>query len=153
MLFIQEEVITQIQAEAEQTDDECCGFLLGWETDTLRTITMAVPARNIAEDRRHNFLISSSEYINAEQFADWNNMRLLGIYHSHPNHPAMPSEADRISAQPYFSYLIASLKNRKMAGFRSWLLNNNFKFDEQPVSIIYSNKLIYGHSNHPNTAA
>lgn len=153
MLFIREEVMSQIRREAERTNNECCGFLLGWETDMVRTVSWVIPVQNNAADKQCNFMISSKDYQNAEQFADWNNMLLLGIYHSHPNAPAMPSESDRISAQPYFSYLIASLKNQKLVEVRSWLLNPALKFDEQPISIIYTNKLIYGNSNHPHPAA
>lgn len=153
MLFISEDVMSQIRREAEHTTNECCGFLLGWETDMVRTVSKAIAAQNIAADKRYNFMISAADYQNAEQYAEWNNMLLLGIYHSHPNASALPSESDRIAAQPYFSYVIASLKNRKLVEVRSWLLNPDFRFDEQPVSIIYTNKIIYGHSNHPHPAA
>ena len=49
-----------------------------------------------------------------------NDITLLGIYHSHPRHPAIPSEHDRIAAQPYFSYVIISVTSGAIDHIRSW---------------------------------
>jgi proteasome lid subunit RPN8/RPN11 len=54
----------------------------------------------------------------------------LGIYHSHPNHPAIPSEHDRVAAQPYFSYVIISAMQGNIDHIRSWRLNEASQFEE-----------------------
>jgi proteasome lid subunit RPN8/RPN11 len=60
-------------------------------------------------------------------------LALLGIYHSHPNHPAIPSEHDRVAAQPWFSYVIISVLERKIGPVRSWRLNEETQFEEETV--------------------
>jgi proteasome lid subunit RPN8/RPN11 len=71
--------------------------------------------------------------LNAEKFADGSGLQLLGVYHSHPNHPAVPSEHDRIAAQPFFSYIIISVKENKIADLRSWQLDDHFQFKEETI--------------------
>jgi proteasome lid subunit RPN8/RPN11 len=72
----------------------------------------------------------------AERLAAETDLALLGIYHSHPSHPAIPSETDREAAQPYFSYVILSVMLGKTEGIRSWRLNESSEFDEEKFSII-----------------
>ena len=70
----------------------------------------------------------------AERFALENDLTLLGVYHSHPNHPAIPSEHDLKQAVPYFSYLIASIYDGKFKEITSWQLNEESKqFKEEPI--------------------
>lgn len=115
--------------------DECCGFFFGAEdAKGNRTITHVLVVNNAKEgDKRRRFEISPKDYLRAEQFADENNLQLLGVYHSHPNHPAIPSETDRLSAQPYFSYIIISVYNKEVKDIRSWRLNRCFQFDEEQI--------------------
>jgi len=115
--------------------DECCGFFYGAEdAKGNRTVTHVLVVNNAKEgDKRRRFEISPRDYLRAEQFADENNLRLLGVYHSHPNHPAIPSETDRLSAQPYFSYIIISVYNQEVKDIRSWRLNSSFQFKEEPI--------------------
>ncbi|MBO9570623.1 MAG: M67 family metallopeptidase [Chitinophagaceae bacterium] len=112
--------------------DECCGFMFGNEEGESRTVSKALPVYNSAtENRKRRFVIAPKDYMNAEKFADENNLQFLGIYHSHPNHPAIPSEHDRIAAQPWFSYVIISVSPEGVQHTRSWLLNEQFQFEEE----------------------
>jgi proteasome lid subunit RPN8/RPN11 len=115
--------------------DECCGFLFGREeTDGTRLVIDILAVDNSKEgDKRRRFEISPQDYMTAEQHAFDHDWTLLGIYHSHPNHPAIPSEHDRVAAQPFFSYVIISVMDREIADFRSWLLNEQFQFEEEQV--------------------
>ncbi|PWT72706.1 MAG: hypothetical protein C5B59_15215 [Bacteroidetes bacterium] len=115
--------------------DECCGFMLGEEDkDENRTITEILVVDNSKEgDRTRRFEISPKDYLRAEQLAVDKNLTLLGIYHSHPNHPAIPSEHDRKAAQPFFSYVIISVLNNEFVALRSWRLNDLEQFDEESV--------------------
>jgi len=114
--------------------DECCGFLFGNETEEERIILEAKVVNNAKEgDKRKRFAITPKDYLKAEQYADENNLLLLGVYHSHPNHPAVPSEHDRLAAQPYFSYVILSVINNEYAGLRSWRLNEEQQFEEEEI--------------------
>lgn len=114
---------------------ECCGFFYGTE-DEERIITKAIPVNNTKEENRERrFEISAKDYIKAEEYADENNLLLLGVYHSHPDHPAIPSEHDLRQAVPYFSYIILSIKKGKLANTLSWRLNDSSKFEEESLEI------------------
>ena len=116
--------------------DECCGFMFGTE-DTMedRIISDVLIVDNAKQgDKTRRFEISPLDYMKAEQYAIDNNFSLLGIYHSHPKHPAIPSETDRLSAQPFFSYLIISVLENKTISLRSWRLNESVQFEEEKIS-------------------
>lgn len=144
MIVIEQKPLDEMYRDALQSfPDECCGFFFGKELEDERIITNILVVRNRKEgDKRRRFEISPKDYLNAERFADENDLQLLGVYHSHPNHPAIPSEHDRVAAQPYFSYIIISVKENEIAGIRSWQLNNNFQFEEETIKnqLIYQNK-------------
>lgn len=114
--------------------DECCGFLYGTE-GSERTITLALPVINSkVGDKRRRFEISPFEYMKAEQFALENDLTLLGVYHSHPNHRAIPSVHDLAKALPYFSYIIVSVLDGKADKLRSWrLTEEGDAFEEEVV--------------------
>lgn len=123
--------------------DECCGFLFGEEdSEGNRTITEIQVVNNAKEgDKRRRFVIAPLDYIRAEQYAEDNKLLLLGVYHSHPNHPAIPSEHDRVAAQPYFSYIIISVLEGKIGPVRSWRLNDAVQFEEETVAIFEMSQL------------
>jgi proteasome lid subunit RPN8/RPN11 len=134
MLVIEESPLNEMYRDALQSfPDECCGFLFGKETAGLRRITDILVVNNSKEgDKRRRFEIAPKDYMNAERFAEKNNLQFLGIYHSHPKHPAIPSEHDRVAAQPYFSYVIISVDD-VINDIRSWQLNDDLKFEEETI--------------------
>ena len=110
--------------------DECCGFFFGEDRSENREITSILVVNNSKQgDKRRRFEIAPLDYLKAERYADDNNLQLLGVYHSHPDHPAIPSETDRKSAQPFFSYIIISILGGKLNDLRSWQLG----VDEDPA--------------------
>lgn len=134
MLFIQNGPKKEMIADAVQAfPDECCGFLFGREAED-RVITRITVVQNAKEgDKRRRFEIAAADYLAAERYAEENKLSLLGVYHSHPNHPAIPSEHDRQAAQPYFSYIILSVIDGQHAGTRSWRLNEQQQFEEEEI--------------------
>ncbi|HKH59617.1 MAG TPA: M67 family metallopeptidase, partial [Flavitalea sp.] len=84
-------------------------------------------------DKRRRFEISAKDYLKGEQYALEKELQFLGVYHSHPNHPAIPSEHDRVAAQPYFSYIIISVLSNQTTHMRSWRLNDSFQFEEEEI--------------------
>ncbi|HZB14536.1 MAG TPA: M67 family metallopeptidase [Chryseolinea sp.] len=155
MLLIYPIIANQMKAAVQFSDEECCGFLFGQEENSdLRTITAMMTAKNISSlDRRSTFEISPQDYMDAESFAVQHHLKLLGVYHTHHETPAIPSEFDRIAAHPYFSYVILSIVENTVDDMKSWTLNENFKFEEEPISIININQQIHGYRNHSNSAA
>jgi proteasome lid subunit RPN8/RPN11 len=84
-------------------------------------------------DKRRRFEINPIDYMKAERYAAEHDLSLLGVYHSHPLHPAIPSETDRLAAQPFFSYLIISVFPDNPVVLRSWRLNEQVQFEEELV--------------------
>jgi proteasome lid subunit RPN8/RPN11 len=114
---------------------EGCGFLLGLGNER-KEILKVLPVRNMHEgDHRRRYRITPEDYRMAEQLAGSAGMELLGIYHSHPDHPARPSEEDRLQAVPFFSYIIARVSNSKVDRVTSWQLNDEGQLKEEKVEI------------------
>jgi len=135
MIVIEPKAKRSMAADAVNTfPDECCGFLFGIEKGNDRFITDILIVNNAKEgDKKRRFEISAKDYLKAERYADENGLQLLGIYHSHPNHPAIPSEHDRVAAQPWFSYVIVSVLEKKLGRIRSWRLNEEQQFEEEQI--------------------
>lgn len=142
MIIIEQKPLDEMYQDALQSfPDECCGFLFGKEAGEERVITTVLAVHNSKEgDKRRRFEIASKDYLNAERYADENGLQLLGVYHSHPNHPPVPSEHDRVAAQPYFSYPIISVRENKIEGIRSWQLNDEFQFEEEKIENQFINQ-------------
>lgn len=129
---------TIVQDAVHAFPDECCGFVFGHEdSDGRRFITQARVVKNVKEgDKRRRFEIAPQDYLDAEKYAEEQQIELLGVYHSHPNHPAVPSEHDRAAAQPFFSYLIISVNDKIPGPIRSWRLNDDWQFEEENNHLI-----------------
>lgn len=113
--------------------EEACGFLVGHEKDDVRVIEQSWPANNISnENRKRRFIVEPLDYLKAERKANAEGLTLLGIYHSHPDHPAIPSEHDLAAAHPYFSYTIVSVLEGVVDSTRSYQLMEG-KFAEEEV--------------------
>jgi proteasome lid subunit RPN8/RPN11 len=137
MIRIERQALDEMIHDAVQSfPDECCGFFFGTEEGDNRRVEKIQVVNNSKEgDKRRRFEIAPRDYLKAEQYADEQGLQLLGVYHSHPNHPAMPSEHDRVAAQPYFSYVIISIMEGRADAVRSWRLNDDEKFDEETVGV------------------
>ena len=135
MLKISNELVTQIDAHVENAyPEEGAGFLLG-EDGEVKDI---LPLSNSREDEaRHNrFLITPEEYLKAEMKAAELGVDLIGVFHSHPDCPNVPSEYDREWAQPFFSYIITRVDDGMAVSHRSWkLLEDRSKYDEEEIKI------------------
>jgi len=134
--IIDKEVLREIQLHVE-TDypNEGCGFLFGKESYRSRHITTILKTENRStENHRGQFVIDPLDFFNAERFAQQYQLQLLGIYHSHPDQPAIPTDNDLKFAQPFYSYFIHSVQKGKMAGTRSYRLVNR-EFVEEKFSI------------------
>ncbi|MDX1407255.1 MAG: M67 family metallopeptidase [Saprospiraceae bacterium] len=104
---------------------EACGFMIGSVEGESRTVQQLVPVENRStENLRRRFVIDPLDYLRAERQADEDQQVLLGVFHSHPDHPAVPSEHDLASAQPFFSYVIASIEAGSMTTIKSYRLRD-----------------------------
>ena len=117
---------------------ECCGFLIGGSIENGIEAVEYVPAKNSRNtNRKRRFVIDPQEYLEVENKADSQNRSLIGIVHSHPDAPDIPSEYDRNHAFAGFSYIIISTTEKKINGFRSWRLQEDRKsFFEEEIQVI-----------------
>ena len=68
--------------------------------------------------------------------AERRGLDLVGVFHSHPDHPDLPSEYDREWAQPNFSYLITSVEKGTVLESRSWrLIEDRSAFVEEALFV------------------
>jgi S-sulfo-L-cysteine synthase (O-acetyl-L-serine-dependent) len=114
--------------------EECCGALIGpasgqvteaWALDNTTTL-----------ERKRRFLVGPAEYRAAEARADASGRQLLGFYHSHPDHPAVPSAFDLEHALPNLSYVIVSVRKGVAAEMRSWRLRaDRSGYDEETIAV------------------
>ncbi len=126
-LQISQEILDQIHRHGETAyPEEGAGFLLGADGDS-RQVRAIHPLANAREDSaRHNrYLITPQDYLQAEITADRLGLSLIGVFHSHPDHPNRPSEFDREWAQPFFSYIITSVNGGLAVESRSWRLQED----------------------------
>ncbi|MEM6265169.1 MAG: M67 family metallopeptidase [Bacteroidota bacterium] len=125
-----------MKADAETAfPNECCGFFYGKDGE-VRQVIEAHPVQNSKEgDQRRRFEISPLDYIRAEKYAMESGLSLLGVYHSHPNHPAIPSEHDLKQAVPVFSYIILSIQQGNFDHIRSWQLDEDGAFTEEELQV------------------
>ena len=114
--------------------NECCGFFYGSSGDPKRVSEVLIIENSKEGDQKRRFEISPEDYMKGELYATKNNVSLLGVYHSHPNHPAKPSEHDRIQAVPVFSYIIISVMNGRSENVTSWQLNYDFQFEQEELT-------------------
>jgi proteasome lid subunit RPN8/RPN11 len=116
---------------------ECCGLLLGrLEGGGRKAVVEVFPVSNAREEEaRHNrSLITPEEYLRGERHARARRLDIVGNYHSHPDHPAAPSQFDLEHAWPTWSYVIVSVREGKAADVRSWeLAADRSRFDEEEI--------------------
>jgi proteasome lid subunit RPN8/RPN11 len=139
-LKINAATLAQLHAYLESTyPDEGAGFLLGTANGTSRQVTAILPIENAREDAaRHNrFLLTPQDTIRAEDEADERGLTLLGVFHSHPDCPNVPSEYDREWALPFYSYTISRVDNGQAISIRSWRLNDDrSSYSEEVIEVI-----------------
>ena len=126
-LILNSDTSKRMQKHALTTfPEECCGFMFGsFKDDKVMVDSVKVVKNNHPDFRSRRFLISPQDYMNAEKYADENSLALVGVYHSHPNHPALPSETDRLAAMPGFTYIIYSIMDGELADVGAWELEED----------------------------
>ena len=117
---------------------EICGALLGRESGEGREVAAIFPLPNQREDSPQNrFVIAPLDVLRADAAAREQKLDLVGWYHSHPDHPARPSEFDREHAWPWYSYIILSVAECRPREMTSWRLRDDRSgYDEEAIEIV-----------------
>lgn len=159
MLELRDEHLQTISLRAERAYPyECCGLLLGrtngegkhlievwetqnvWDEDSVQTFQFDSDEGN-SEEREsftseRRYTIAPEAMLAAQRYARDAQLEIIGIYHSHPENPALPSECDRLWAWPQYSYIIASVIGGKMVDIQSWLLDDERQFQSEEILLI-----------------
>jgi proteasome lid subunit RPN8/RPN11 len=107
---------------------ECCGILAGRVVDGgAKEVARLAPAVNRRTDDPHRYLIAPDDLRRLERALRLEGLEIVGYYHSHPDHPAVPSGYDTEHAWPWYSYLIVRVEQGRGLEAASWTLD-----DEQP---------------------
>lgn len=152
MLKLQSHHLQAIQTHAESTyPEECCGLLLGHLRGDVKTLIEVLPTENSwGEDadnaflslessaqrqssKRNRFSIAPQVMLQAQKNARDRNLDIIGIFHSHPDHPAVPSEFDRAIAWQQYSYIIVSVQQGLACDLKSWNLNDDHQFQSEEI--------------------
>lgn len=136
-----------MRSQAEHAyPNECCGLLLGtvsshtnvaqavWATTNDWSEAVATTLEeDTALTQTRRYWVSPQAMLAAMRDARRRNLDIIGVYHSHPDHPAHPSECDRRLAWPQYSYLIFSVQQGVVDRFLSWRLNDNHQFEPETI--------------------
>ncbi|MFS8867173.1 M67 family metallopeptidase [Synechococcus sp. H65.1] len=146
-LHLSTEHLRAIRQHGEQAfPDEGCGILIGKLNGSDKVVYELWPVANSwqraenpladGESSRRRFLIEPADFKRASDHALAKGLGILGTYHSHPNHPAIPSEFDRQHAFPWgFSCVIVSVHNGKAGEVASWVLDEQEQPQQEPIQV------------------
>jgi proteasome lid subunit RPN8/RPN11 len=131
-ISLTDDVVTAIRAHGADTyPNECCGALIG--RDGKVSASFALP-NTTQEGPRRRFLVRPEDYRAAEARAAEKGCELLGFYHSHPDHPARPSQYDLDHAFPFFWYVIVSIQQGQPENMTVWqLADDRSQFRERTL--------------------
>lgn len=146
----------QIYAHAQACyPEECCGLMLGqilesgarsekklfelypldnaWDQakSSIQTEESGTP---LTATRR--YWIAPQDLFNAQKYARTQGWDIIGVYHSHPDHEAVPSECDRKWAWPQYSYVIVAVEDGVPHDFRNWILDDQQRFRAEQITVV-----------------
>ena len=138
MIALDEKQLNEIRAHGEADYPyECCGLLIGrFESDGRKTVieTYAISNAREEEAKRNRFLIRPDELMRGERRARERGLDVVGFYHSHPDHPAQPSQYDLEHAWPTYSYIIVSVREGRAEDLFSWEMESDrSRFNEEEI--------------------
>ncbi len=125
--------------------EECCGILLGKMAGVVKTVIEVIPTTNVWDNSHSNhpedlnktkqsrYTIDPHDVFTAQKYGRSLNLETIGFFHSHPNHPAIPSTCDRDRAWEIYSYPIVSVINGRVSDFKSWVLDRQGVFQPEEI--------------------
>lgn len=112
---------------------EVCGLLVGRATESGTAVERVATARNLAVERLvDRYELDPDDFRRADEEARRAGLDVVGIWHTHPDHPARPSQTDLDAAWPGYSYLIVSVGGDGVQERRAWQLDGDV-FIEQEI--------------------
>ncbi|MBG1262622.1 Mov34/MPN/PAD-1 family protein [Nostoc commune] len=151
MIQLTQEHLQTIRTHAESTyPEECCGIILGYLANGGKIVVEVIPTENAwnteaaadfvgertAESKRRQYAIAPEVMLKTQREARDRSLNIIGIFHSHPVNPAIPSECDRLYAWQGYSYIIVSVQNGKAGKLQSWSLDETHHFQAEAIENI-----------------
>lgn len=103
---------------------EICGMLIGGKSGSRVEVADVVRARNLNTERsRDRYELDPLDMLKADERARSRGLEIVGVWHTHPDHPARPSETDRAQAWEAWIYLILSVQEDGVRELRAWQLD------------------------------
>ena len=155
MIHLSPDHLQALQTHAQTSyPQECCGLLIGkpddtseakvvkevWATENawnpesaalVNSLLETAPVQDAAKTER--YWIAPETLLAGQRYARDRQLEIIGIYHSHPDHPALPSEMDRRLAWPQYSYMIMSVRDGTCQDPRAWCLDQEHNFQAEVV--------------------
>ncbi len=137
MLRINPALIDEIRRQGERAyPAECCGVLVG-TVGQMKEVVRLVPVTNRRSDDPHRYLIAPDDLRRIDADLRPLNQEVVGCYHSHPDHPAIPSAFDVEQAWPWYSYLIVKVEGGHAADVASWVLDDDRSaMHSEPIDVL-----------------
>lgn len=136
-LTIPDSVLAEIRAHAEAAyPNEGAGLLLGRVADGQTSVEAILPLANAREAgaQQDRYLITPQDHLRGEEAAASQGREVIGVFHSHPDHPARPSEFDREHALPWYAYVITAVRQGRAAESTAWrLAEDRTHFTEEEI--------------------
>jgi len=158
VLVLSPDQLSAISTHAEQVyPEECCGLMVGETTSStseplrkqvvrveslmnqwqkgLTVTEMAAPVSDATLTKRRRYSIDPKDMLRIQRATREEGLQIIGIYHSHPDHVAVPSECDRALAWPEYAYTIVSVCEGKAVDVRNWALDSEHQFQPEPIKV------------------
>jgi proteasome lid subunit RPN8/RPN11 len=138
MLRIGQTTLDQIRAHMEEIyPHECCGLIYGRVADGVRAAEGARRCGNLNTERAvDRYELDPMDMLRCERELEGTGQDIIGVYHSHPDHPSRPSVFDRDHAWPGWSYMIGSVMKGRVVSVQSWELDEGAKrFEEESIDL------------------
>lgn len=115
--------------------EEVCGVLAGRVENGMRNVARAIPVDNARVDERaRRYVIDADTLRRIERQLESEGLDVIGFYHSHPDHPAVPSTFDRDHSWPWYTYVILAIRSGEFVAARAWqLADDRSHFDETDI--------------------
>ena len=137
MLCIDKGTLSDIESQVKKSYPfECCGLLIGTNTSEKKVVEVR-PVQNKNKERTHDrYEIDGREFVKIDKEAAKKGLQIVGIYHSHPDHPSIPSAYDSEHAWVGYSYIIAAIEKGEKIDIRSWVFDEEKKqFEEEEIHL------------------
>lgn len=154
VLALSAQQLAAMSAHAERVyPEECCGLMVGEirpeEGESQKRLMKIVPLDNewtaaafpaedstaSAQTKRRRYQIAPEDMLQTQRQARAQGLAIIGVYHSHPDHEAVPSECDRALAWPEYAYVIVSVRSGQAVDVQNWALDSTHQFQPEAMRI------------------